>query len=63
MRVIEDLVTTTDSRVYRMLKRRYDLICDRCPPNRGENSNNNWFRLKNWKKFRKTQYKPKMEEL
>ncbi len=57
MRIIEEFRTTDNSRVYRMYKRRYDLRCDRCPPNRGENSNNDWYRLKNWKKFRKTQYK------
>jgi hypothetical protein len=55
MRIIQDYQTTNDSRVYKMLRRRYTLDCDRCPPNRKEN----WKRnnaARSWKGYRSKQY-------
>ena len=54
--MIESFKITTNSRVYRMLKRRMDLLkCDICAPNKGCNSN--WVKDNNWKKHRKTQWR------
>lgn len=57
MRVIEDYRTTIDSRVYRMRHRRIHTSCDYCKPNRSENCR--FKNSKTWKRYRKTQYKPK----
>ena len=50
--------TTTHSRTYKMYQRAQVLGCPVCGPNSGCNGN---FRYeeRNWKSFRKTQYKPK----
>ena len=56
MKIIEDYVTTTDSRVYRMRHRRIHTSCDYCKPNRSENCR--FKNSKTWKRYRKTQYKP-----
>lgn len=57
----ETIKTTTDRRYYKMLKRKafYDDrgLCHYCGPHSGCNSNNHLYGMKNWKKFRKTQYK------
>lgn len=57
--------STNNSRVYNMARKRYlknkGLIsCDICPYHRGENVKiNGHHRRRNWKLFRKTQYKEK----
>lgn len=55
MRVIEDLRTTNDNRVYKMLRRRYTLGCDRCSPHRKENWRHN-HPNRSWKSYRSNQY-------
>lgn len=61
MKTKELLKTTTNSNVYNRAYRHYleyaHGICSRCPPRKGCN----WGRRnrdRNWKNFRKTQYKP-----
>lgn len=54
-RVLEN---TTDSRVYKLTAREGVMSCPICPPHRG--CNRDYFGVeRNWKKFRKTQYKIK----
>lgn len=48
---------TTDSRVYKMTKRKTILKCDYCPPNKGCNSRWRRGQSKSWKRYRKTQWK------
>jgi hypothetical protein len=56
------LKTTTDNRTYRRALLEVvsdnELLCHYCPPHKGCN----WFkkdkRMRNWKEYRKTQYKP-----
>lgn len=53
----KDIINQTkDRREYNLLIRHYNLYCSYCPPNKGCN-----LRIKrmqrNWKKFRKTQWK------
>lgn len=52
------LQLTNDSKEYRMTKRRIDLGCTWCPPNKGCNRRRkNGAAYKNWKKYRKTQWR------
>jgi hypothetical protein len=57
----EDLKTTTNRKVYKILLRRkfYDDhgLCHYCGPHSGCNSNNRLYKMRNWKKYRKTQWK------
>jgi len=57
----ETIKTTTDRKVYKMLKRKafYDEkgLCHYCGPHSGCNSIWKIRTSKNWKKHRKTQYK------
>lgn len=57
MRKFKELRETNHSRVYKMIERSFVLGCPICGPNTGCNSNNKNYTLKNWKKFRKTQWK------
>lgn len=56
MRRISVYRGATDSRTYRMIRRRYTLGCDICPPHRKENWRHN-HADRNWKSYRRTQYK------
>ena len=52
----KNLQLTDNSKEYKMTKRRMDLGCPICGPNRGCNRNrDNDFR--NWKRYRKTQWR------
>jgi len=60
MKKRERLETTTESKVYKRLKRlRERTGCVICPPHRGCNrtSGGNWGDTRSWKKYRKTQWK------
>ena len=61
MKLKEIMDFTTDSRVYKIAKRlqleSYEGICSRCHPNRGCNARRSRLIKKNWKEFRRTQYK------
>jgi hypothetical protein len=54
--------TTNNSRIYKLLKREklysWEGKCFYCPPHGGCNRKNRE-QIKNWKKYRKTQYKIK----
>ena len=47
---------TTDSRVYKMTKRKMEISCPICSPNRGCNRMRNFYN-RSWKHYRKTQWK------
>ena len=49
MRRFDELKTTTNSRVYRMLARGRDLNCGFCPPNKGCNSTLKNQEVRSWK--------------
>lgn len=57
----ENLKTTTNSRIYKLLYRDYldkkAGLCSYCGPHRGCNANWRVKDNRNWKKYRKTQYK------
>lgn len=57
----ENLKTTTNSRVYNLLKRQelfnYEGLCPICGPHSGCNSFKKFKGKKNWKEYRKTQWK------
>lgn len=56
MRKIKEYELTFNSYVFKKIHNFYNLGCDRCPPHRG--CNRFWKSLdKNWKKYRKTQWK------
>lgn len=47
----------TDSRTFKRIWLRSKLDCDRCPPNKGCNRKHKKLDNKNWKKYRKKQWK------
>ena len=53
LRIVKD---TVDSRVYKMASREGVVGCPICPPHRGCNRLR-WGQIKNWKRFRKTQWR------
>jgi hypothetical protein len=57
----EKLKTTTNSRVYKILKRKmldsYEGLCPICGPHSGCNFWKKHRRIQNWKEYRKTQWK------
>jgi hypothetical protein len=57
----ETLETTTNSRVYKLLKRikldKYEGLCPICGPHTGCNFFKKHRGIKNWKEYRKTQWK------
>lgn len=61
MRKSKELETTTNSRVYNLLKKgkiaSEKNLCFYCPPNRGCNQGNCKKTIRNWKEHRKTQWK------
>lgn len=60
MKSKEIMDSTTDSRIYKMAKR-FSLeaygVCSRCPYRGGDNHGRSRLIKKNWKQYRKTQYK------
>jgi hypothetical protein len=54
----QNLKTTTHSRTYKMYQRAQVLGCPICGPNSGCNRYSK-YKDRNWKKYRKTQYKQK----
>lgn len=51
-----DIDSTENSRVYRLLQRENVYGCPICAPHKGCNASNK-YEVRNWKKFRKTQWK------
>ena len=54
--------TTTDNRVYKIALKEYralrcEISCGICPYHRGENYKRYGWKHRNWKNYRKTQYK------
>ena len=49
MRTFNEIRTTTNRRVYKMLKRFYDLDCTYCPPHRRENGH--WYKPRKKKAY------------
>ena len=60
MRKKEEIDTTNSSRVYKMLRKEYIVSCSFCPYHRCENHTNK--DDKNWKNYRKNQWKEERYE-
>ena len=54
------LAETTSSKTYKSALKKVIGLCPFCPPNRG--CNRRWDNDRNWKKFRKTQWKNNLKK-